>query len=68
MAIPSIQDLENRIIRLENLLRITPEPRKAREFWMHMDERGYPEKVVDNSATCHRCVLFREVLRDVMPE
>ena len=43
--------------------RIAPEPRKAREFYIHMDQHNSPMFVVkDNARGCSDCILVREVL------
>ncbi len=44
--------------------RVAPEPRKPREFWIHLNASGMHEvhETTENRSHCGHCILVREVI------
>ncbi len=46
--------------------RVAPEPRKPREWWIHLNASGMHEvhETTENRSHCGHCILVREVMDD----
>ncbi len=49
-----------------NDYRVKPEPRKPREWWIHLNASGMHEvhETTENRSHCGHCILVREVMDD----